>query len=143
MGSVFILACCNLERQNQPHTVTRHTQQVVSNSVDTLSNQFKPDAGDGGGVHLIPHVGSAFCSSNQDTYWQLCPVNPFLDTQTLGQTRRYFQYLCFMFFLSQLHPVIYSTFHALSDRAHLSHHENQSHFVALLYLTSSIAQLFY
>lgn len=54
MGSVFILACCNTERQNQPHTVTRHTQQVVSNSVDILSNQFKPDAGDGGGVLLIP-----------------------------------------------------------------------------------------
>lgn len=84
---------------------TRHTQQVVSNSVDTLSDQLKPHAaaaggggggsGDGGGVLLIPcreppHVGSAFCSSNQDTYYQLFPENPFLDTQTLGQTRRYF-----------------------------------------------------
>lgn len=56
MGSMFIITCCSTERQNQFQAVTRHTQQVVSDCRDTLSDQLEPDAaaGGGGGVLLIP-----------------------------------------------------------------------------------------
>lgn len=58
-ASMFIATCCSTERQNQSQAVTRHTQQVVSDCRDTLSDQLKPDAaggagGGGAGVLLIP-----------------------------------------------------------------------------------------
>lgn len=65
-----------------------------------------------------PHVGSVFCSSNQDTFYQLCLENPYIDTETLRQTGRHFS-ICTScsFYLSYTLWHFYGTFHALSVSA--------------------------